>query len=125
LLGLPAAFISRIGSRPKLAWRDLRIPIALLMLVVAISALVAGLVGRASADFDRYFFPSQRVEDQPSYVAVASAHNTAYVAGLAGGLLICGWIWWKRGRAEMRQLQKELERLRSENRELLDRLSHH
>jgi len=123
LLGLPAAFLARIGSRPKLAWRDLRVPITMLMFVVAITAFVAGLAGHASADFDRAYFPSQRAEDQPRYAADASAHNAAYAAGFIGGLLICGWIWWKRGRDERRGLHKELDRLRSENQELMKRLS--
>jgi hypothetical protein len=123
LLGLPAAFLARIGSRPKLAWRDFGVPIALLIFVVAISALAAGLVGHTAASFDRYYFPSQRIEDQLRYVADASAHNAAYATGFVGGLLICGWMWWKRERAERRELHKELGRLRQENRELIDRLS--
>jgi hypothetical protein len=112
LLGLPAALLARIGSRPKLNWRDLRLPIAVLILVAGVLAVISGLIGDAFAGFNAYYFPSQRIQDQPRYVAVANAHGAAYAAGIIGGLLILAWIWWKRLRAELIQLRTELGRLR-------------
>src|SRR5579859_3833462 len=60
MLGAPATLLARIGSRPKLGWRDLRIPLGLLMSVVAVSAIIGGIVGFAfSGPLNAYYFPEQ------------------------------------------------------------------
>ncbi len=123
LLGIPAAFLSRAGSRPKLGWRDLRIPISTLMFAVAVCAVIAGIGGYFTTARQRERLPLIEIQFQPRYVADAAAHGVAYTCGFVGGLLVCGWIWWRRGRDETRNLRMELERLRSENQKLTNQLS--
>src|SRR5947199_10177531 len=45
LLGVPAAFLARVGGRPKLTWRDLRLPVGILFAVVAVAATVPWPLG--------------------------------------------------------------------------------
>jgi hypothetical protein len=122
ILGVPAAVLARIGSRPKMGWRDLRWPIGVLFLMVALSATVAGLGGYVTAGLIAYHFPDDIRASAP-FQADAAAHGTAYAVGFVGGVLVWGWIWWRRGRSERRLLLQELERLRKENRELVERLA--
>jgi hypothetical protein len=97
-LGIPAAFLARIGSKPKLAWQRLRWPIGILMVVMAICSTAAGLLGYSVAGAFNYY---GRVPD-PSheFVADAFAHEMAYTVGFLGGVVTWGWIWWKRSSLE-------------------------
>jgi hypothetical protein len=123
MLGVPAAVLARAGSRPKFGWRDLRVAIAVLMGVVAISAVVGGLVGYATGGLvaNASWFHEQGIHGNRiiRFTTAAGAHQAAYGAGFIGGILTWGWIWWRRGRAERRALLTELERLRRENEELM------
>jgi hypothetical protein len=122
-LGVPAALLTRAGSRPKLGWQSLRVPIVVLMGVMAASATIAGLLAYLSSGINDYYFPEKAVFYKPQFQADAAAHSTAYFVGFAGGILICGLIWWRRGRLERAELRAEIERLRRENRELVERMS--
>ena len=122
LLGVPAALFARLGPRPRLAWRDLRMPVVILMTIVVLVAVIAGISGHVTGSIDQYYFPSDSVDRTPNYVAAASAHQAAYATGFMGGVVLWGWIWWRRGRQERRLLGVEVNRLRAENRELLERL---
>src|SRR5262249_30608452 len=57
MLGVPAAVLSRVGSRPKLDWRDLRRPICVLFVVIAITAVVAGGFGYLTANLVEPGYP--------------------------------------------------------------------
>ncbi len=126
--GLPAALLARCGSKPKLGWKELVRPIVVLMIVTGVAATIAGVFGAL-------FFLSTVVPGKLAcfrgvppirshlYFADAAAHNAAYAAGFFGGIAIWGWIWWRRGRGEHRDMQIELDRLRRENRELIERLA--
>jgi hypothetical protein len=122
ILGVPAAVLARAGSRPKLGWRELRWPIGVLFFLVAIAAVTAGFVGYFTAEFVQYYFPND-IRASARFQADAAAHGTAYAVGFVGGVLVWGWIWWRRGRNERQILLAELKRLRQENRELTERLS--
>jgi len=101
-LGVPAAFFARVESMPRLTWRRLVKPIVVLMIVMALASVVNGLVGHVFGGLNAYYHPSDQVEDRTEYVVAAHAHGAAYGVGFFGGVLILGWIWWRRGRDELR-----------------------
>lgn len=121
-LGVPAALFARAGSKPKLGWRSLRIPIVSLMIVMAISATIAGFFGFLMSGLIDNYPPEKAVYYTPQFQADAAAHSTAYLVGFAGGVVIWGWIWWRRASLERAELRAEIERLRRENRELIDQM---
>lgn len=122
-LGAPAALLCRAGSQPKLGWRDLRWPIGLLMVVMALISAAAGLIGYVASGIIVDYTPDEAVFNTPRFQADLAAHSTAYFVGFTGSILICGWIWWRRGSLERAELRAEIERLRRENRELVERIS--
>jgi len=104
-LGVLLALVARVGSRPKLAVRDVRRPILLLMLGVGLTSVLAGLVGYALARMGDASIPYYYVTDVPParqalFIADAWAHGNAYTVGAVGGLLICLWALRRRGYAE-------------------------
>lgn len=120
LLGVPGAVLARSGSRPKLSWRDLRWPIGLLMMVMALAALAAGFFGYSTAGIVMQY--GNQSKPSAAYMAVASAHEASYLSGFIGGLVLCGWIWWRRGREQRRLLADDTERLAREKDEMLAKL---
>jgi hypothetical protein len=102
-LGLPAAFFARIGSKPKLTWRDLWKPIGFMLMLVGLSASVAGIIGWRLAAAKMVWLVDDLAERVPPEKHVAFltdfwAHNAAYATGFICGVICWGWIWWKRGR---------------------------
>ncbi len=118
-LGSPAALLARAGSKPKLTWRNLRAPIVILTVIMAIASTIAGFFGYFMAGLIDGFRPEKAVFYTPRFQADAAAHGTAYLVGFVGGILIWGWIWWRRGSLERAELRAEIERLRRENSELI------
>jgi hypothetical protein len=111
-LGVPTAFFARIGSRPRMTWREVKRPILILMAIVGVSAVLAGVVGYLIwGGFIRTYFPEIPAERADMFAADAFAHESAYFVGFIGGVLTWGWIWWQR-----RRLSKQLSgtRTRSE-----------
>src|SRR4051812_35844890 len=49
MLGIPVAIFARAGGRPKLGWRELLKPVAILMLCADIASLVCGTAGYLAA----------------------------------------------------------------------------
>jgi hypothetical protein len=98
-LGIPTAFFARIGSRPKMTWRDLRRPTAILMVIVGSCAIAAGVVGYFIwGGFIRAYFPQIPTEKADLFAVDAFAHEAAYGVGFIGGLFVWAWTWWRRGR---------------------------
>src|SRR5262249_43367852 len=88
-LGGPAAFFARIGTRPKLGWRDLLRPIGILMSVVAASAIVFGIAGWLLAQAGKVWLVDDLAKRVPPEKHIAFltdlwAHNAAYAAGFIG-----------------------------------------
>lgn len=106
LLGVPAAFFARAGSKPKLTWRDLRKPIGVLMVVVAISAILAWPVGwlgeKAASALNADRIPGVPGERVAAFMGNLAAHQAGYAVGFLGGVVMWGWIWWRRGRLAAR-----------------------
>lgn len=93
MLGVPATAVSRWGRRPKLSSRDLTIPVAILLGVMACLAGLAGLYAYIQFGAGRIEIPAayagQIPEEHHRGFAVAMwMHLTSYIAGFLGGLVV-------------------------------------
>jgi hypothetical protein len=101
MLGVPLAIVARAGSRPKRDVKSLIRPIAILMIVNAICAALAGTIGWVAAkrgllrlpDFVAISVPTDK---QVSCMADLWAHNSSYAIGFAGGLIVLAFVWRSR-----------------------------
>lgn len=103
ILGVPAAMISRIGTLPKLTARDLILPIARLLCIMAALALIAGVLGYLGTAFGnlrpRLYVRTHLAPDRHArFMAAAFAHQMSYAIGGLGGLFIWGWAYRERRR---------------------------
>ena len=106
ILGIPLAFIARLGSRPKLEVAHLVKPTLVLLLVMGSSALFAGMVGfyfikpyTVLGDYLLYI----PVPKQQAFVADWLAHSASYLVGMAGGIGLWIYTWRKRQGLERKQ----------------------
>lgn len=104
LLGLLLATSARLGGWPKVGAGDLVRPIAVLLLVMGVLALLAGVVGWrfAAADGVRLLEPlASRVpaDRHVAFLADLWAHTVSYGVGALGGFVLCVWTIVRRGRA--------------------------
>ena len=104
ILGVPAALLSQLGSWPKLSAAGLLRPIAVLLAVMACSALLAGVTFYWLAITNRMILLDSLAEDIPAskhaaFIADSGAHLASYGVGFVGGITVCGWIVFHRWRA--------------------------
>lgn len=92
-LGIPVAICARAGRNPAFSARQLLRPIGTLLLVMAVSALTAGLIGYHRAT------PADARFNADYY-----AHLTSYRVGGVGGLALCLWLLYTRWRKRVAQL---------------------
>jgi len=105
LLGVPLAVAARVGSRPRLTVSDLLPMIRTLLIVMAVCAFVAGVVG--------YFWgvmPSSMATLLPPeryrrFLVDWWAHNASYASGFIGGIVL--WITAYRKRLSAHELGPE------------------
>lgn len=107
ILSIPAVLASRVGAWPKFRAADLIRPIACLLLVMAVSSLLAGIAGYfvARAGGVRLFGTiASRVPPAKHVVFLAdgAAHLAAYGVGFFGGLALCGRVRSRRRRLASR-----------------------
>jgi hypothetical protein len=101
MLGVPLAIAARAGSRPKRDVKSLIRPIAILMIVNAICAALAGTIGWVAAkrgwlrlpDFVAMSVPNDK---QVPFMADLWAQNSSYAIGFAGGLIVIVFCWRSR-----------------------------
>ena len=100
-LGVLLALSARAGSRSHFAASDLVRPVFVLLCVMAVCALGAGLAGflmtrsaRVEVPPDVGAFLPQPIHAR--FMADWYAHSASYASGLFGGLILCGWVIWKR-----------------------------
>lgn len=105
-IGVPLSIIVRVGIAKPLSSRDLVLPVTVLLITMAVFALIAGLVGYylspdGSATVSS--FPAIANQIPPSnrrgFMADYLAHNTSYLVGGAGGvvlLLHAALVRWRR-----------------------------
>jgi hypothetical protein len=100
-LGLLLALAARAGRRPPRSATSLVRPVGRLLLVMAGSALVAGLLGWASIHHDVLMLSGdRRVRLEPHryarYFGVWWAHMASYLVGALGGIALCVRTWKSR-----------------------------
>jgi hypothetical protein len=101
LLGVPLAIVARTGDRPKRSARSLIRPIAILMGVNAVCALIAGGIGwwlaiRRDASLSPWMAALVPAEKHASFIADYYAHLTSYSIGFLGGLVVLAIVWRSR-----------------------------
>lgn len=103
-LGVLLAVAARAGSWPKLEWRDLRLAIVLVLVVVFVLAMMSMVTGWVAGVSGR-FRPPERIAEAIPYErwkhfhAAAWAHTASYAFGALGGLALCGHallLRWRR-----------------------------
>ena len=93
IIGLPLALLARVGTWPKLTAGDLRKPLMVLLISMAVCALVAGMIGYLHA------LHQHRTDFDCRLLADHAAHSSSYAVGELGGMLLCGVVLlnrWKR-----------------------------
>jgi hypothetical protein len=105
MLGVPLAIAARAGRRPKRDVRSLVEPIAWLLLVMAASALAAGVAGYLLAKsgvllLAEPFAARVPAERHARFLADGAAHLASYGVGFLGGLIIIARVRRSRGRGD-------------------------
>ena len=101
LLGIPVAFVSRLGSWPKYNVAQLILPVCVLLGVMGVASLIAGLSGYFVANSGGVWLAEPLRSQVPAskhtaFLADLWAHLTAYGVGFLGGITICGWVLFRR-----------------------------
>jgi len=100
-LGLFLAAAARGGKRPKLTAAELRRPIAILLVTMAASAVLAGIIGGVLAARGAVWLapPFNQLVPANRHVAFLIdlwAHSASYFVGILGGLTLVAWTWRRR-----------------------------
>jgi hypothetical protein len=100
-LGIGMAFAAQSGSRPKVDARDLVRPIAILLLYMAGSSTLFGIIGYFAAKSGLVYLiePMKSrvpIEKHVAFLADLWAHSAAYLTGFMGGIVLCISTWRKR-----------------------------
>jgi hypothetical protein len=103
-LGVPAAVVARVGSWPKRDARWLLRPIAVLMVVSACGAFLAGIAGwwLASREMVELVGPIADAvppEKHVPFLIDGFAHSASYGFGFVGGLILLAYIFRSRQNA--------------------------
>ena len=103
LLGLPLALVARLGPRPRIDARSFIHPIAVLLVVMAACALLAGIIGRLLAGAGIVYLIGPLASRVPADKHVAFitdlwAHDASYLVGFLGGIVIIVQTWRRRKR---------------------------
>jgi hypothetical protein len=98
LLGIPLALAARVGNRPKRSARSLVRPIALLLGVMAATALLAGIVGYFLAREGIVVLVEPLASRVPrgqhlAFLADLWAHSMSYLGGFVGGIAVIVRVW--------------------------------
>lgn len=97
ILGLPIAVFARMGDAPRLCARDLVVPLAVLMLLMAVCAWLGGQVGFRLDHAVPLGIPADHAR---TFRAVLQAHRVSYLCGFIGAIGLCVWIAARRGMAQ-------------------------
>jgi len=103
IFGLSLAILARAGRRPAFSTKDLIRPILVLLAVMAMFALLAGIVGWILAESGTVFLVAPLAEKVPAdkqtlFIADLWAHGASYLAGLVGAIVILMRTWRSRCR---------------------------
>ena len=103
LLGVPLAVAARAGSRPKWSVKMLLRPIAYLLVVLAVSALLAGIAGWLLARSGAVILVGPIARELPAdrhvpFLVDTWTHSASYLVGLVGGIVVVFRVWASRRR---------------------------
>ena len=103
ILSVPAVLASRLGSWPKFDATHLVRPVCVLLIVMACSALVAGLVGYILASagvvrLDGWLGSHVPEKKYVAFLADGAAHLASYGVGFFGGIALSIWVVFRRRR---------------------------
>jgi len=107
ILGLILATVSRLGPRPKVRAVQLLPVVAILLTSMALAALLVGTLGYVLASAGTIYLTEPLASHVPAeqhvrFLADAFAHNASYATAAIGGLIICWFIWRRRGTTSFR-----------------------
>jgi hypothetical protein len=105
LLGIPLAIAARAGRRPKRSVRSLVRPIATLLLIMAVCALLAGIAGFILGSIEALVLVEPMASRVPHdrhvrFLAAGGAHLASYFVGFVGGIVVIARVWRSRGRRD-------------------------
>lgn len=108
VLGLGTAVVGRARVWPRLAWRDFLRPVIIVLLVMFITAAIAGVIGALAFDALNFRLADWLAEKiDPSrhirFFAVGCAHSASYLVGAIGGVVLWMWALVERGRRAVRE----------------------
>jgi hypothetical protein len=100
-LGIPLAIAARAGQRPKRPVGSLVRPIVSLLVVMAVFALGAGLLGWLLASHRAVFLVGWLAREVPAdrhvpFLADLWAHSASYLIGFIGGIVVIVMVWRSR-----------------------------
>ncbi|MFK7970823.1 MAG: hypothetical protein AB8F95_10670 [Bacteroidia bacterium] len=101
ILGVLLAIAARFGARPKLGLSDVFNPMVKLLVVMALVATVAGIIGYFLAKGEVIYLVGKyanRIDADRHHLFLTAgwAHNASYIAGLIGGAFVSYHTWKKR-----------------------------
>lgn len=101
ILGILISLTARIGQKPRVPFSEIVRPMFLLMMVMAGSAFVVGIIGYVLARSEVIYLvdhlASQIEADRhPLFLAAGWAHGASYIVGFLGGIVLCFKLWQKR-----------------------------
>lgn len=101
LLGAPLAFAAIRGPRPRRSARSLVRPVSKLLVCMAGTALVAGVIGFALANAGLVFLVEPLASRVPGdrhvvFIADLWAHWASYLTGFVGGIVLINRVWRSR-----------------------------
>jgi hypothetical protein len=107
IFGLPLALVARAGRRPRLTPGSLVTRVGRVLLLMACSALLAGILGfvleKNNEIHLREPIASRILKPRhPLFMAVLGAHLASYLFGLIGGVALIAVTWKKRRALEPR-----------------------
>jgi hypothetical protein len=93
LLGIPLAIFAQKGPNPKRDAKSLVRPLAILLVIMAVSAVTAGIIGFNEAKSGDYVIWKEMASKIPPEKHVAfltdlAAHNASYAVGTIGGIVL-------------------------------------
>jgi hypothetical protein len=110
-LGVLLALSARLGRRPKRDARSLVAPVSRLLILMAVCAVAAGIIGSVLASRGLIYLAEPLASSVPvsrhaRFLADLWSHSASYLSGIAGGLFLIARTWRLRANNEAGQVQK-------------------
>lgn len=101
LLGVPLALAARVGHRPQRSVRSLIRPVAELLVIMAVGATAAGLLGGLLASQGVISLAGSLAQELPPskhvpFLVDLWAHSASYLLGFIGGIVVIVQVWRSR-----------------------------